>query len=34
MAAVRGLLRALGLNVQEEPDPDVPVLMKNVARAV
>ena len=34
LAAVRGLLRALGLNVQEEPDPDVPVLMKNVARAV
>ena len=34
LGAVEGFLRALGLNVQEEPDPDVPVLMKNVARAV
>ena len=34
LAAVGGFLRALGLNVQEEPDPDVPVLMKNTAKDV
>ncbi|HEY6376164.1 MAG TPA: 3-hydroxyacyl-CoA dehydrogenase NAD-binding domain-containing protein [Edaphobacter sp.] len=34
LTAVRGLLRALDLNVVSEPDPDVPVLMKNAVRAV
>ncbi len=34
LAAVAGFLRALALNVQEEPDPDFPVLMKNMARVV
>ncbi len=34
LAAVGSFLRTLALNVQEEPDPDVPVLMKNAARAV
>jgi 3-hydroxybutyryl-CoA dehydrogenase len=34
LTAVGGFLRTLDLNVQEEPDPDVPVLMKNAVRAV
>ena len=34
LAAVGDFLRALDLNVQEEPDPDVPILMKNAATAV
>ena len=33
LVAVGGLLRALGHKVQEEPDPDVPALMKNGAKA-
>ena len=29
LTAIEGFLRALGVGVQREPDPDVPVLMKN-----
>jgi 3-hydroxybutyryl-CoA dehydrogenase len=34
LTAVQGLLHALKLNLQTEPDPDVPVLMKNAPKAV
>jgi 3-hydroxybutyryl-CoA dehydrogenase len=34
LTAVEGFLRTLGLKVQVEGDPDVPVLMKNAGRAV
>ncbi len=33
LSAVEGFLRSLGLKVQAEGDPDVPVLMKNAGRA-
>lgn len=33
LRAVEGFLGALGLRVQVEADPDVPVLMKNAVRA-
>jgi 3-hydroxybutyryl-CoA dehydrogenase len=29
LTAMGGFLRALGVEVQQEPDPEVPVLMKN-----
>jgi 3-hydroxybutyryl-CoA dehydrogenase len=34
LTTVEGFLRTLGLKVQVEGDPDVPVLMKNAGRAV
>lgn len=34
LVAVGGFLRAMSLNVQQEPDPDVPVLMKNAVRTI
>jgi 3-hydroxybutyryl-CoA dehydrogenase len=33
LSAVEGFLRSLGVKVQAEGDPDVPVLMKNAGRA-
>ena len=33
LAAAEGFLRLLRMNVQSEPDPDVPVLMKNQTQA-
>lgn len=34
LAATAAFFRALGLNVQTEPDPDAPMLMKNLVPAV
>ncbi|HZY63365.1 MAG TPA: 3-hydroxyacyl-CoA dehydrogenase NAD-binding domain-containing protein [Edaphobacter sp.] len=32
LASVEGFLRSLGIEVQAEPDPDAPMLMKNLSR--
>jgi 3-hydroxybutyryl-CoA dehydrogenase len=34
LTAIGGFLRALNLVVHEEPDPDVPILMKNAAKTI